>query len=490
MKKLIVLFTYILFCCLSLSAWSHSGNVWLAITPRDGAYGVNIASTKYRSDLASVQSQNYWAGFDLSDVTSDGEYSDDNIIAVGSINDEREPVRTTSGATDYYVQYSLDCQSMDIEVTCSNGEFCFVSESNPTYKRPFELMVFYEKHIATSSSAEKVSARGFYNVKNPPEDGLSTPGQTVSGGTWGAGVSAAEVLSYTHFNLVLALPGEEDENGNLEYNNHTYPLINADDYTAVVTITLTSDNAATQIISIPFSGYFNGFNENVNSKHDDVVSVSINRYPAASNLDIKALSNPNDSPSSVPVAHITMMYYYGDPNRDEATYGNSLNPEDVKMFFSASNNPTSGSNGFELLHSSVNYSTVHNEYNSIGYTISANTSGAVNASGELEVQYTNPSTLDSIPASGGSVSFTGSEYYDSGSLLGGNSTFLYPTVYHAFSSFGDTAEAAYNDRNHYWQYAMWESDVYLTMDKRKSEQQHMFAGRYTSTVYFHVIGPD
>ena len=455
MKRLIS-FAILSLLCFSLGAID---GVWMGLTPREGAFGVNLASDKYRSnngkkDGLIEDGTDYWDGGSISTVPV-GDYCDQAIISIGSINDKSRS--EYEGVSDGFLK---DSKTMEVEISCSNTDFCFVSESNPTYRRPFELMLFYAVHEESS-----INERGYKRITSTDNKAeLKTERMEHLG-------LDRSRLSFTHFDLVLVLP-PLDDNGELWYNNRLYPLINADDYTANVTITLTSGDAepTTQVLTIPFSGFFHGADNKSELPKADAINISINRYPSAANLNIKALSDPSVASQELPVARINMMYFWG--KKDDRP---SLN--DVKMFFSASNDATSNTNerGFEFVHSSVGYSTIHNQYNSIGYTISAK---SFHGNG-----YTinNPEGLTPTE----NREYSGEEYLtEGGSLVSHDASespqFIYPTIHEAQSSMEDNPPTYY---------CTWESDVMLKMDKRADTEQHMFAGRYTSTVYFHVVAP-
>lgn len=452
--------TILFIAILSIFSFSLSADVWMGITPREGAYGVNLASDSYRSDYKKNENEaentgdDYYRKTSLSDVDPEF-YTDDNIIAIGSLNDQDWESGGKSSV------------SMEVSFSCSNGEFCFVSESNPTYKRPFELIIFYTTH----ESGNEI--HGYKKIITPSQrESLSTPGT----GFW-----HPDDESFVHFNLVLVLPNDFDSNGNLNYGGRTYPLINADDYTAYVTITLTSEDAdnSPQTITIPFSGYFNGLSNKDEGRRSDAINVTIDRKAAATNLDIQSLSNPDTGDTEVYVADVRMMCFW-----NQTQPSNSA----VKMFFSASNDPLhSNDNGFQLVHSSVDYSSVRNGYNSIGYKIKAE---SYDTSDNIIYHQTNgdfDSSWDEInqnnPLSTSERIFYGRESVDNESdttlnnaEVGGD--FIYPEIHRAKSSQNDS-----------WRYySYWESPVYLIINKR--EVDNMFAGRYTSRVYFHVVAQD
>ena len=470
MKKLpsfVIIFTIF---CFSLNA-----DVWMGITPREGSYGVNLASNRYHaSDDKAISADNteddYYQGVSLNEV-ADGHYTDENIIAIGSLNDQTDDL---GGKTP---------KTMNISISCSNGDFCFVSESNPTYKRPFELMLFYTKHeekFRLFGDNEIIETHGYYKIDSTTKFPipLSTPGTDAD---------SFYLDSFVHFNLVLVLPGTFNSDGSLNYNG-THPLINADDYTAYVTITLESPVADNhiQMITIPFSGFFNGVSSSQEAKRDDAINVTVNRLPAATNLDIETLSDPDKEEQRVHVADIKMLYFWNDA-LDEKTGRPLYDPpasDSIRMFFSASNDPFySNRNGFELVHSSVDIASIHNPYNSIGYRIEANSYTVTAPEDKSNWIYHNTNGDTSI-GSPTLRAFTGEDkIIDVTDRTLSNEVvtpgvFIYPEIHRARSS--------QNDFDRYYSY--WESPVYLVMDKRQVD--NMFAGRYTSTVYFHVVADE
>ena len=479
MKKLTSFVIIFAIFCLSLNA-----DIWMGITPREGSYGVNLASSKYCSNMGKEgaggeaegndpQNKNYYVEPPLGNVKN-GEYTDANIIAIGSINNEGDHRNTES-------------HTMEVRITCSNDELAFVSESNPTYKRPFELWLFKTQTVnddylwsepRETFSYEKLEIGKTATLKTIPTD------RPVIGDVG---------TSFAHFNLVLVLPGEFDSEGKLLYDKDgrgkiPYPLINADDYTAYVTITLSSTTAVNspQTITIPFSGYFNGVSSSEEAKRDDAINVTVNRMPAATNLDIETLSDPDKEEQRVHVADIKMLYFWNDA-LDEKTglpLYDSPASDSIRMFFSASNDPFySNRNGFELVHSSVDIASIHNPYNSIGYRIEANSYTVTAPEDKSNWIYHNTNGDTSI-GSPTLRAFTGEDKITDvtdrklSNEVVTPGAFIYPEIHGARSS--------QDDFDRYYSY--WESPVYLVMDKRQVD--NMFAGRYTSTVYFHVVADE
>ena len=502
MKRFLLCVLFSLLMIVPSFAGAHMENpgenpyaMWIGLTPREGAYGVNLTSSKYRADLAeSGAFDNFWVSDSenrstLSNLTAtdvaDGKYTDENIIAVGSLN-------APGGVGNSLMTVTFDC---------SNTELAFVSESRPTYKRPFELILFIVYQNARGENNVSWSNGNSVDVIKIDSSKLGKPikinareGIFEDDGIDGND-NDGTLYEYVHFDLVLALPDDSDDRSVVEYKGFRYPLIEEDDYTASVTIKIEAEGAINtpQVITIPFSGFYRQDADD-NEKLDDTINLSINRLPAATNLDLATLSSTSGVGPAIEVAEIDMMLYVDDNDGE-----NPYDANDVKMFFSASNDPQrANSRGFEFTHSSVDYSSIHNAYNSIGYTISTK-------SYEESTQYNHGPQVDGSSDPTKDVKFYGNEKISTlssdatisreGTLGSGDSLgFIYPAFHKAYTFQQDYYELVgdagltIRDRadSPKWYYS-WHGDVYLQFNQRKVE--NMFAGRYTSTVYFHVVAP-
>ena len=440
MKRTIIIIYLVLISICGISAAAR-----LSLGPMQGSFGVNLASEYYKADSGYTGPDSLppdWRGdqhgVNSVDDLSPGQYSNDTIVAGGSIDSS---IRGGSGTNETNLTGT-------VSVTCPTG-FNFVSLSNSGFQRPFGLLFIVSwgsNHGDELSSRKKV-----YRI-----DGNSNNEFTLESHEYPA----------VWFDVILLLPGEltDDKKGVL-VDNKIYPLVDGE-YVANVTITLKSDNASPRqaAISIPFSGFFDSDALEI-AKLEDAMNISVQTTAAASNLDIKNLSATGNT---VKVADIE-MYYYKD---SEPTSGSP------KMFLSASNDPFSPDTdgGFALLHTSVGYDTPHTSYNSIGYSVSTQSYSATEAGDLLDANF-----VDSPPSE--PVMYYGEEWTDAGATVlhsKGSSGFIYPRLYTTQTFLSDPSFKRY--------YYYWKSGIYVKLDPMASDV--MYEGIYRDTIYFHVIYDD
>ena len=339
MKKLISIAIFFMFSSL-LFAETRA-----AVAPVQAGFGINMATDDYNFNNNATH-----IGYDngISKPSSaPGNYGDDAMIGIGGVwNIDKDASGPNSPIT--------------ISVSCPNG-FYFVSNSNPDAKRPFKVLV-----VPKTSTSHYENNSGSINVKessglilgdNPDVlmDSISFPN---SGYDWGDdpvweknpsnGISILRSQDYRYIwcDIVLVLPYVSHTSTGTLYtgDGKAYHLVEADDYSAVVTINI-EWNGTTDSIVIPMSGYYSRNPIDISS----TANLVVNRLPRAMNLDIA-----KEPKSYERVAEVYFM-------------SNSANNQ--KIFLSASNDPMQQSErGFELVHSSVNYATPHTERNSIGYS--------------------------------------------------------------------------------------------------------------------------
>ena len=314
----------------------------VVIAPFSGVFGVNIASMLYRGGTN-------WACSSLKDPAfsnPEEQYTDDHIVATAGV---------------YNAGNNPDA-SYTITVSCPNGLY-FRSQSNPNYIRPFHLLVLPRFEDAAggqdfSGKAKILTASGdTFKVTYRDEDDPKTP---KYGNLW--------------CDIILVLPLDVDSSNNpisvagtnyITYNNRQYPLAQAEDYTALVTLTITSNTGKSDSIVIPFSGYYNGLPES--DKGDQLISLMFTPSGNAANLNIVS-----DANKAVQVGHIDLLLDATSNNGNPINGGGyDLHSDDyVKLFLSSSNSPYDTAAGeFAFVHSSVGPSTVLTNYNSIGYEI-------------------------------------------------------------------------------------------------------------------------
>ncbi len=338
-RRTIFVFLLLLFICFNLMAVAH-----VAIAPETGAYGVNMASSKYRGNEHSGNNFSWIKGtgepdnptFDqLTGVQSKQWYLDQHIIGLGGVYDLESSQKNSN------TRYTVTAY-------CANG-FNFKSQSNPNIVRPFEILI--------------VARYG--EEKTDRVEALKSSGQSETFYYKGA-------KDYLWFDLVLALPLDEDPVPGSNYikaDGQTYSLVQTNDYTALVTINVTAwdENGVigTDSISIPFSGYFNGQTE---GKGDDRLSLMFTPNANAGNLNIQTQHS-----LPIPVGNIDFMLDAEYTERKDG-WGNDISdrydPGYVKIFFSSRNEPDdANTQPFRFVHSSVGDSDPLTNYNSIGYEI-------------------------------------------------------------------------------------------------------------------------
>lgn len=412
MKKILISLCVYLFLSVSLHA------VDVSIIPYAGAYGVNMASNKYRGNENTFAiDKNYtWVEGSVNDesfnrLSGRTGYTDDMMIATGGV----------SGLTD------TDGSYYTLTATCENG-FYFKSQSNPNFVRPFEIVV-----VARFGNA---SAGGGYTGDVIVMDSSGEPEPVYYEGT----------VDRMWFDLVLALPLDNDPVAGTNYveaYGQRFPLVQADDYTALVTLTLNAydkdgKSLGTDIISIPFSGYYNG--QTAQGRNDDRMSLMFTPSGNAGNLNILLHAG-----APMPVGRIDFLF-------SAAT--NNYSSDYVRIFLSSSNEPDdSTAQDFRLVHSSVGSSDTLTNYNSIGYSIVM--------------------MGDEAPGGTGVRTFEGSDYIDS---AGNISNAIVPRVI--------TETPAWGKQMTFFEYS---GDIYVNIDVPETV---MLPGDYHDRVYVHVVTED
>lgn len=242
MKKMLVLLLMSICACSTLSAFvdylapmASIGGIPMDPKQKD-EFG-NVVNGRY-TPVKIIPGKDPWVKVvDEKAKVEDGRYSDYEMISTGGIK--------LLGYDEYYNS------SFVINATCANG-FYFVSQSNPNYKRPFEI------HIVPKAREEfKKTWWGFQYYYQYVSDGdVFGPVKVLNDGNNRFEFSYAEMLGNRPiaafdkerpfwdddhhprlwFDMVLVLPGEV-ENDILKWPGHgEFPLIEADDYSAVVTI--------------------------------------------------------------------------------------------------------------------------------------------------------------------------------------------------------------------------------------------------------------
>lgn len=498
MKKKILLSTLlILITSLPLMAFT------MEIAPYEGAFGVPLGSPAYDGGDNGFEDA-------TGPNANAGKYSDSEIVAIAEFQDIKELDVTTYG------------QEVKITVSCPDGMF-FVSQSNPAFKFPFELQLIWtddSRYDVTTWEQYKIQAyyligdkwedegdgsfstweinRDYYKPDDPgqekewykingkngkvdndhPEiktefykkistDPNSNPAVNITGTRTEQYLDGrlkryfynqTETYSLAEMDLwadiVLVLPGTVNTaNDTVTYNNVVYPLIEADDYTALVTITM-EYGGQIKSITIPFSGFYEKDNT---VKEESVCSLLVDPYSTSAHLNIE-----QDRGKWIPVGSLDFML-------STATNTNTKNP----VIFASSNRDPEAINAdeFRLVHESATFNTPLTQTNSIGFDVRIRNLNA--DGGTASYIFDGTATLKSVADKLGNLTYdtdSGNNQYPSSGDWGGIvPAKIYSKLQH------DNAEKSYY---------LYNGEIEIMMDPGTNV---MLEGRYTGTVYIHVI---
>ena len=303
----------------------------LELAPYNGASGLNIANPNYKNEGT------IWKDPANGAPIADG-YNNTEMLGVGGIYN----INTLNNKTDLE-------EPIIVTVTCPYG-FYLVSQSNPNYKRPFRIVMGQGQKRNDTNNYEYEADIIFEEGRPQQQDvNLRTEEDAAAVFSMNTLLSGDYQVGFW-FNIVLDLPGEIDPVTNvLTYNNYSYPLVEADDYTALVTITLLWKGEE-RSVTIPFSGYYNGVPSDYDA-NEGLASLYVDPYASAAHLSIE-----RDRGTWVPVAKLDFLL------QQSTGYKNPL------IFLSSSSNPADPSPGeFKLVHQNVTYDTPLTNTNSIGF---------------------------------------------------------------------------------------------------------------------------
>lgn len=498
MKKNILLSTLlILITSLPLMAFT------MDIAPYEGAFGVPLGSPAYDGGDNGFEDA-------TGPNANAGKYSDSEIVAIAEFQDIKESDVTTYG------------QEVKITVSCPDGMF-FVSQSNPAFKFPFELQLIWtddsrydvitweqykiqtywafsgweddgdgsfstweinkDYHITDDPGQEKDWYKK--NDKNGkvdndhPEiktefnkkistDPNSNPAVKITRTRTDEYLDGRSLKRYFYnqtetyslaemdlwADIVLVLPGTVNTaNDTVTYNNVVYPLIEADDYTALVTITM-EYGGQIKSITIPFSGFYEKDNT---VKEESVCSLLVDPYSTSAHLNIE-----QDRGKWIPVGSLDFML-------STATNTNTKNP----VIFASSNRDPEAINADEfcLVHESATFNTPLTQTNSIGFDVRIRNLNA--DGGTASYIFDGTATLKSVADKLGNLTYgtdSGNNQYPSSGDWGGIvPAKIYSKLQH------DNAEKSYY---------LYNGEIEVMMDPGTNV---MLEGRYTGTVYIHVI---
>ena len=401
MRKIFIIFTLLL---VSLSAL-YAGQVGL--NPWHGGFGVDMASTKYNYDASKLEwiSPESYAGGNIDDEIS--PYTDTHMIALGGVwnMESHEEQRQTGDfwgipIYEYYWVNESDDEPMRITAECDNG-FYFESISNPGARRPFKLYLLVKESYSSRPDMYSQTRDSDYGRTNGTvrffelkEGKLSsdpiyytyiTPSNYSSDKWSDSDHIHSKYLppyrdpgdykyQYIWFDVILCLPydGVLGENyvtsgGKMKYDNREYTLVEADDYTAIVTLTI-EWNGQEKKLTIPLRGYYSANIE----EQDSTASLSVSPRSSAANLSIETMQGVE-----VPIADIDFMATGVADRNDDGSFKYDSNGKhtysyikNFYMFLSASRNPfNSDPNGFRLVKRGIDNPSSPYTEQYIGFTL-------------------------------------------------------------------------------------------------------------------------
>ncbi len=239
-----------------------------------------------------------------------------------------------------------------VSISCPNGMY-MTSISNPTFKRPFEIEFnpsFKKNGTTKREDGFKLSNDNpvYQYIMNEDYDNfwfdvvVCLPVKDLGGGSY--------AMDYESDRLTVV------ENG----RDVIYPLIEADDYTALVTIKIEHDDLATPIeLVIPFSGYYKHDTTAKNHKNSSTykVALDIQTYPEAKNLDLGV----NNRGKWISVGYISFLINGKDSGNQKAN--------NASIFLSSSPVATVKGDRFTLKKDDLTYSDTLTTTNSIKFDV-------------------------------------------------------------------------------------------------------------------------
>ena len=412
--------------------------VELAINPFPGAFGVDMGSGRYTGNLFFDESK---VGINTDNYNPSNGYTDDHMIAIGGLWD----IGSRGEAS----------QSITVSIEVIGGDFAFTSQSGEGAVRPFGIGIIPKIRISCKIRDWKYDYTG--EVRNGETFSYSEPRILYSNDSMTFNFTNLPTNSTADYNdvdfwdiwfdIILVLPYDGMENGYIErpvsstgilsYNGREYALVQANDYSALVEITVTTSQSGSTSTVIPFSGYYSG---NEEGKRDAVANLYVNPKARASNLSIE-----KDHGTRVGVADINFMASGG---RAE------INP-DFRIFLSSSNDSTLDQGEFLLVHEDV----VSREEPVIGQ----------NAIGYTAYLMPDSKTSPNLNHGRNGIGFDGKSFIAGNSINGS-----YTDVVHIYNS--DTGEPV--------SYYMYSGEIQVEIDEPVSVME---SGRYTSEIFIHVV---
>ena len=340
--------------------------------PYDGAFGVNLGDPNdHFLNWENGKAKGYTDIPNQNQTSADG-YTDAEMVGLLGIYDAK-----THGLGNS--ENKID--DITISVSSTQG-FEFVSQSNPSYRRPFELVILPkgDHHVVTSDASWAWTHWEYSSWWDSLYGQYSGEGSLLSGDypetdeNWLLETENNETFKqaiddnvdnglyglWQWYDVVLNLPGELNTDTDvLTYNNSIYPLIEADDYSALVTLTISWGDYSDSV-TIPFTGYYD--KDDTNSKSGGTCSMFVTPYAAAAHLSVD-----KDRGVWVPVGWVEFLMNLNQEDNEGHPIVVSERP---LIFASSSSNPFDPDpDRFRLWHEDVLYGATPTSTNGIYFDV-------------------------------------------------------------------------------------------------------------------------
>ena len=374
-----------------------------SIIPYLGGMDVNLGSLEYGPhDVSVVWNDN--ANYRPNENGISYYYKNEHIIAIGGVGNIEINRRTTIEDLGLYdVIIPKDGVSLRVQATCDTN-FEFVSQSNPIYRRPFEIDIIPRARTTALNNGSNDYATGDPYVKevvqlkpgnNECTIDLGTSDNNINIGN----INGNDLITMLASDIILVLPFDyaKDDGGyfvgGLEYGNAVYALADLNDYTAVVTLSLTlqieyykevdsSGNPTgalytheeNKVLTIPFSGYYSSnAGTGITTTTDDSINLYVDPTSEAANLNLK------EQGTWITVGNIQFIYndanFISNSNVGKEPGSVLTNSDVVRLFLSASPHPDiESANTFRMVHE--NASTMVTSTNSLSFDARIRGTGA------------------------------------------------------------------------------------------------------------------
>lgn len=419
-----------------------------------GATMVNLDNSGWSRVEISTDSGN------VANSGSDNIFPNERIIFLGGLENLRVQeflgYEIINEAKDFAIRLEFNSATWD------GNYFWFTKQSDPEFKRPFQIQIGYRViRDGALRDNKKYADLGF--VGESSDDILDSIPEGLDD-FLNALASWADYDIGFEFGIVL--PGTIS-NGILSLNNESYPIATGIDYSAEINITATltdidtsDDTSVPEEFSAPINftvsigGYYDPrYSDGTeNPDVDTSASLYVTPYARAANIDLLNDQGKTD----IPIANVDFSIYDLPENFTSGQYD-----ESVFIFLSANSNPFGqDEKGFRFVHESVGFGDAELPTNSLGYTITAS------------------GTSDTTANDGsGSVTFDGTDYLTPD---GSNPDHRILTAHHEMA-IGDL----FGGGKAHWH--SWNGELILSLD---TNNRIMNEGLYRSTVYVHVVTDD